>query len=89
MQKKIIKSMTNEEQNKMIMGWIGEMEAAGLSYDSMLEVFRMARVKLEVKLKQADKVDAWFCRCKSAVDVLHLTDLNPYSLCDVCGKEIL
>lgn len=39
--------MTNEEQNAMIMGWIGEMEAAGLSYDSMLEVFRLARVLVE------------------------------------------
>ncbi len=31
----------------LIDGWINEMEAAGLTYDEMIIVFRLAKAKLE------------------------------------------
>lgn len=38
----------------MVNNWIAEMKAAGLNYDQMLEVIKMAREKLE-ELKKKSK----------------------------------
>lgn len=72
-------NMNKKHINYLIDGWISEMRAAGLTPDNMLEVFGLARLKLNKKRCPHDQH-----RPENGTCIKGPTE---YKVCLDCGRE--
>ena len=71
--------MDNKYVNNLVDGWIAEMRVAGLAPEDMLEVFRLATLKVNKKRCSHDHY-----RTETGTCIKGRTE---YKVCLYCGRE--